>query len=264
MDGLSRALAAIGAAPARVTPLHGGDLSQVVRVSLTDGREVVAKSGPLVAREGAMLDAIRAAGARAPAVLGVTGQVLLIEALEETPASPAAWADLGAGLARLHATTGDSYGWHQDYAFGPQPIPNSPLPDWPDFWAQRRLLATDTPPDLRGRLETLAARLPDLLPARPAPALLHGDLWAGNALFSGPHAWLIDPASYHGDAEVDLAMLTLFGDPPRAFWSAYGPLAPGWQARRAAYQLWPALVHLALFGAGYRPMVEGLLSRLGA
>ena len=264
MGGLSRALAAIGAAPARVVPLHGGDLSEVARVTLTDGRDLVAKSGPLVAREARMLRAMADAGARAPAVLGVTGQVLLIEALDETPASPEGWADLGAGLARLHASTGGTYGWPEDYAFGPQPIPNSPLPDWPDFWARRRILATDPPPDLRGRLEALAARLPGLLPARPAPALLHGDLWAGNALFSGARAYFIDPAAYHGHAEVDLAMLTLFATPPPDFWQAYGPLAPGWQARRAAYQLWPALVHLRLFGAGYRPMVAGLLARLGA
>ena len=38
---------------------------------------------------------------------------------------------------------------------------------------------------------------------------------------------------------------------------------PGWRERRAAYQLFPALVHLRLFGAGYAGMVERLLSRLG-
>jgi fructosamine-3-kinase len=59
-------------------------------------------------------------------------------------------------------------------------------------------------------------------------------------------------------------MLTLFGSPPDEFWDAYGPLEPGWEERRDVYQLFPALVHLRLFGASYAGMVERLLGRLGA
>jgi fructosamine-3-kinase len=60
--------------------------------------------------------------------------------------------------------------------------------------------------------------------------LLHGDLWTGNLLVKdGKLAALIDPACYHGDPEVDLAMLCLFGSPDEAFWQAYGPLPPGWK-----------------------------------
>jgi fructosamine-3-kinase len=29
------------------------------------------------------------------------------------------------------------------------------------------------------------------------------------------------------------------------------------------YRLWPAVVHLRLFGSGYRPLVERLLTELG-
>ena len=266
-EALGAALAEIGAKAARVTPLHGGDLSQVVRVELADGRAVVAKAGELVVREERMLAALGRAGAPVPEVLAVSGQVMLLEALEEAPARPEAWADLGAALARLHARHGAGYGWEEGYAFGRVAIDNGPAADWPGFWVRRRLLAAPEalPADLRARLEALAARLSDILPARPAPALLHGDLWQGNVLFApGGRAFMIDPACYYGHGEVDLAMLTLFGSPPEAFWQAYGALEPGWQARRAAYQLWPALVHLRLFGAGYRPMVEGLLARLGA
>ena len=59
-------------------------------------------------------------------------------------------------------------------------------------------------------------------------------------------------------------MLTLFGSPPDELLQAYGPLDAGWQQRRAAYQLFPALVHLRLFGQGYAGMVDRLLSSLGA
>lgn len=266
MNGLNQTvLSLLGAEVSRARPLHGGDLSEVQLLSLSDGRRVAAKTGPLVAAEAAMLRAIRAAGVPAPQVLGVADHVLLMEALEETSASADGWQALGGALRQLHSVTGRQYGWSEDYAFGAVKIPNAPLPDWPEFWARRRLLAAPDalPPDLRLRIEALCLRLPQLLPAAPPAALLHGDLWAGNVLFSGPAAYLIDPACYHGHGEVDLAMLHLFGTPPEAFHDAYGALDPGHQARRAIYQLWPALVHLRLFGASYRGMVEGRLAALG-
>jgi fructosamine-3-kinase len=74
---------------------------------------------------------------------------------------------------------------------------------------------------------------------------------------------LIDPACYHGHTEVDLAMLGLFDQPDAAFYEAYGSLEPGHDERTTIYRLWPALVHLRLFGAGYRPMVERLLQATG-
>ena len=97
-------------------------------------------------------------------------------------------------------------------------------------------------------------------PARRA-AVLHGDLWSGNVVAcDGRLRGLIDPACYHGHAEVDLAMLCLFSRPDTTFWDAYGTLEPGIEDRRALYQLWPALVHLRLFGSGYRGLVERLLA----
>ncbi|MGR3759911.1 fructosamine kinase family protein [Roseobacteraceae bacterium NS-SX3] len=246
-------------------PLHGGDLSEVWHAELSDGRSAVAKAGALAGREARMLHAIRAAGAAAPEVLGCEGNVLVMQALEETASSPAGWAALGETLSCLHRSTAPRYGWEEDYAFGPVAIPNAQLDDWPEFWAARRLLASPAalPHDLRRRVEALCQRLPGLLPRRPAPALLHGDLWTGNVLFSGTRAYLIDPACYYGDREVDLAMLQLFGSPPPAFFEAYGPLDPESEERRAIYQLWPALVHLRLFGMSYRSVVESRLSALG-
>lgn len=264
MDTLSAACAEVlGARPVSRRPLHGGDLSEVLRLTLDNGCDVVAKTGPMVAREARMLAAIVEAGAPAPKVLGVAGDVLLMEALDETAPAGDAWAQLGRDLAALHAVTGAAYGWPEDYAFGAVEIPNAPAADWPAFWAERRLLPflPHLPRALAARVERLAARLRDLLPKAPPPALLHGDLWLGN-LLAGPggRLHLIDPASYHGDAEVDLAMLHLFGRPGPGFSEGYGPLAPGWQARRAIYALFPALVHVRLFGAGYHGMAEGFLA----
>ncbi|SNT16888.1 fructosamine kinase family protein [Tropicimonas sediminicola] len=256
-----------GSPPDSIHPVHGGDLSEVFRLHWPDGTEVIAKHGPLVQREARMLNAIRTTGAPAPDVLGITDGIMFLEAVPTAPASAAAWRALGLGLRRLHDHTADSYGWPEDYAFGAVEIANQPMSDWPAFWAERRLLPTSRalPADMVRRVEALCHRLPDLLPDHPAPSLLHGDLWSGNVLFSpGNRAWLIDPASYHGDAEVDLAMLHLFGRPGSGFTDAYGALTPGAEQRRPIYQLWPALVHMRLFGGSYRGMVEGFLNALRA
>lgn len=267
MEALREACRAlVGATPVKVTPLHGGDLSEVKRLGFADGTELVAKLGPIVDREARMLVALAEAGAPAPRVVGHSGGVLLLEALEEVRPGPDHWARFGEDLSRLHQTTGPGYGWTEDYAFGPVTIYNAPAESWPGFWAERRLLpfVSALDPDLAARVERLTDRLGALLPAAPAPGLLHGDLWTGNLLATRDAIHLIDPACYFGDGEVDLAMLHLFGGPGPGFQASYGALAPGWEDRRAVYSLFPALVHLRLFGAGYRPMVERFLAIAGA
>lgn len=265
MSPEARLAALMGSAVARTRPLHGGDLSAVTRADLADGRAVVVKTGPMVEIEARMLTRMRAAGAPVPEVLAVGGGLFCMEYLEETPASTAGWGALGAALKALHDTGRGNYGWEESYAFGTVPIPNAACGTWPEFWAERRLLPhlTALPGPLAQRVERLAACLPDHLPRHPPPAFLHGDLWSGNALFSGPRAYLIDPACYRGHAEVDLAMLELFGQPDPAFWDGYGRDEAGRMDRRPIYQLWPALVHLRLFGAGYQGLVSRCLDAAG-
>lgn len=254
----------------RLTVAHslgGGDLSEIVRIVLADGRNAIVKSGPAPRTEAAMLRAITAAGVPAPAVLAANDAALVIEVLPAGGSVDAAWGDLGRILAHLHATPGVRYGWPEDYAFGQVAILNAFADDWPTFWGERRLLVNvpHVPAALGRRLEALAADLKNRLPARPPASLLHGDLWTGNVLADGGRiTGLIDPACYYGHGEVDIAMLSLFGRPSRAFFEAYGPLAPGHAERLAIYSLWPALVHLRLFGAGYRSMVERFLDAAGA
>jgi fructosamine-3-kinase len=259
--------ALLGARLRRSQALGGGCLSQIAHIVLEDGREAIVKSGPAPQTEAAMLRAIAASGAPAPAVLAVSGEVLVIEAMPAGGSLSGAWADLGRVAARLHSARGASYGWAEDYAFGAVAIPNGWADDWPLFWAERRLMphCRHIAPAVARRVESLAADLSNRLPARPPAALLHGDLWGGNVLAAGNRvSALIDPACYYGHAEVDIAMLELFDAPPRAFYEAYGALEPGHEARLVIYRLWPALVHLRLFGDSYRPLVLRLLSEAGA
>ncbi|MDA5094149.1 fructosamine kinase family protein [Aliiroseovarius sp. KMU-50] len=250
--------------PVAVRPLHGGDLSDVALVTLSDRREVVAKQGPMVGQEAQMLAALSKVGAPVPAVIAANGNTLLMEYLPEAPASDKGWASLGTSLRALHNTSGQNYGWSDDYAFGTVPITNTPSENWVKFWINHRLrpLIDRLPAGFANRVEKLAGQLSEFIPATPKAALLHGDLWSGNVLFTAQSAYLIDPACYYGDGEVDLAMLYLFGTPPAAFRDAYGHLDPGWETRRVIYQVWPALVHVRLFGAGYLPLLDRLLCKV--
>jgi fructosamine-3-kinase len=252
----------------RIERLSGGDLSQVLLVRRPDGRRTVAKGGGAVATEAAMLRALAAAGLPAPSVEGEHESVLLLEFVENDGVfSARAWSAIGTAMKRLHSVTAERYGWPVDYQLGTVTLENRERADWPTFWAEQRLISTAAILDRpwRERIDRLAPRLARLLPAQPPPSLLHGDLWSGNILVrDGALAALIDPACYHGDAEADLAMLTLFDAPADSFWEAYGRPAADWEERRPAYQLFPALVHLRLFGAGYAGMVDRLLEALGA
>ena len=161
---------------------------------------------------------------------------------------------------------------HDNY-IGSTPQPNPWTLDGHAFFAEQRLLFQARLAQRRGllsaadvrRVEKLAQRLPELAPAQSA-SLLHGDLWSGNIHFTTDGtAALIDPSSYHGHREVDLAMAELFGGFETPFFAAYAeafPLRPGYfELRRPIYQLYYQLVHVNLFGRGY---LAGTLGSLEA
>lgn len=268
MTAFARRVAALtGVAEDALEPLVAESLSEVLLVRRPNGGASVAKSGPAIATEAAMLRRLAGVGMPVPAVEAEHGDVLLLEHVENDAVfSARAWADIGAQLRTLHDRTGDSHGWPVDYALGTVKLDNRERTDWPGFWGEQRLVATagilDRP--WRERVDRLAARLTELLPASPAPSLLHGDLWTGNILVrDGVLAAFVDLACYYGHSEVDLAMLDLFSSPPEAFRESYGPLEPGWEERQPVYQLFPALAHVRLWGQGYLKMVDRLLTTLG-
>jgi fructosamine-3-kinase len=236
--------------------LTGGDVARAWRATLVDGRRVVVKATPYDAHlEAEGLDALRAAGAPVPAVLGVEDGVLVLEEV----AGPPAWEDLGAALATVHTEVGPAFGWHRDNVIGPLPQANGWLQSSGAFVVERRVRPhLDALPGAVARRLAAACDgpLPELLDEHdPPPSLVHGDLWTGNVVDG---RWLIDPAVHHADPETDLAMLTLFGSPPVEFWGGYrsvSPPADGWERRRSLLQLPPLLVHVRLFGPSYVPAV---------
>lgn len=268
MRGLGdRAAALVGGTLSSWVRIADGNLSAVYRMTMHDGRTMVAKSAATAGQEATMLRALRNSGAPCPAVFGSTKDLLVMESMRtDGTLHGAAWASLADGLRTLHATSADNYGWSADHAFGDVAIPNACSDNWINFWADQRLrcLLPYLEAATANRIEMVADRIGDLLPLHPAPSLLHGDLWNGNILVSGSAvSALIDPACYHGHREVDTAMLTLFSAPPQSFFDALD-LEPGWRDRLPVYRLWPALVHLRLFGSSYAGLVSRTLSDLGA
>jgi len=179
-------------------------------------------------------------------------------------------------IAALHATPRDSFGYARDTLIGPLPQPNPQSPRWVPFFRDHRLMHMaqaaraegSLPAPLFGRIETLAMRLDEFLIEPPFPSLLHGDLWTGNVLVRGNRiAGFVDPAVSCGHPEIELAFTTMFGTFGAAFFEAYeslAPLEPGFhEVRRDLYNLYPALVHVRLFGARYLAAIERTLARLG-
>ena len=131
----------------------------------------------------------------------------------------------------------------------------------------RSLRATATRARCNGEGERLLAALPTLLRGHePAPSLLHGDLWSGNAAGLPDGTPIVfDPAVYVGDREADVAMAELFGGFGRDFHAAYRdawPLDDGYPLRRTLYNLYHVLNHLNLFGAGYLAQAERAIGTL--
>ncbi|MGV0909999.1 fructosamine kinase family protein [Martelella sp. FOR1707] len=256
----------LGVESVKLTYFSSGDLSALMRAVTDDGQSYIVKTGPAPALEAVMLRLIAATGAPAPAVIAADDTLLIMEEVEGRSGFSGAEDDLARVLTALHRPVDRNYGFGADFSFGKVAIRNDETPSWVAFWRNNRLLNSlaDLPSPLALRVESLAARLGDIIPDEPPPALLHGDLWSGNVMTSGGRVTaLIDPACYYGDREVDLAMAHLFGHLDDRFYTRYGALDPGFETRRAVYSLWPALVHFRLFGSGYRTMVEGFLTEAG-
>lgn len=183
-----------------------------------------------------------------------------------------AWGRMGEALAAMHqVTSDDGFGWHQSNTIGSTPQPNPWTPTWLEFYREHRLRHQFRLAGRRGgrfpRQHELLMVLPDLLMGHdPAPSLVHGDLWSGNAAVTKDgEPVILDPATYFGDREVDIAMTELFGRFPAAFYDAYNsayPLSPGYGIRKTLYNLYHILNHFVLFGGSYEAQANRMIDQL--
>lgn len=265
-----------------VSPVTGGDIATAYRLE-TPGGPLFAKTHPapmpaLFEREAAGLRALRNTRTIAiPEVVREHPMGLVLEWIDVGHRTAASEPDLGRRLAALHAVTGPHFGALSDDGttgyLGSQPVDLTPTNDWIEFFVERRLRPLVRRAVDLGRIDPGALAHVDRLAldgtARcgppEGPSLLHGDLWAGNRLVDTAGTnWLIDPATYWGHREMDLAMMELFGGFGAAVFDAYVesfPLADGWRDRIGWYQLPPLLVHAILFGGSYGAAAMAVLVR---
>lgn len=271
-----RAESLLGVAVSATSPVAGGDTSTATRLRLADGRNALMKTHPgapagffEAEARGLRWLAEVDGGVEVPSLLAAADDCLILRWVDPGRPSADAAQTLGAALAATHAAPA-SLGADSDGFISKLPLPcTAPAGvTWPEFYAVRRVLpylklARDRGAvldDDAARIEALLPRIGDLIPDEP-PARLHGDLWNGNVVWgAGGTVHVIDPAAYGGHREVDLAMLALFGLPHLAelneTYAARAadlgrPLVDGWAERLGVHQIFPLLVHAALFGGGY-------------
>jgi len=208
-----------------------------------------------------------------PEIKAVDSQQLILERIPNQVARKDQWQLLGDQLARLHQVEQQSFGYPEDNYIGLNPQKNGLFDDWGTFFYQQRLLfqcqliqQSSIRNEIQAGLEKLQQPLIEWLNQHAIkPALLHGDLWSGNVLFSDNKVWLIDPAVYWGDSEADMAMTALFGGFPKAFYQAYHqglPQSADYSLKKICYNLYHYLNHYNLFGRGYLAACRSHLNQL--
>jgi protein-ribulosamine 3-kinase len=197
---------------------------------------------------------------------------LLMEWIQQDKMDTAYWEKLGVGLAQLHMSTQQFFGYHSDNYIASLVQSNSLITSWLDFFIECRLEPMIGKAYYEGlvgldflrKFQNIYKNLENFFP-KEKPSLLHGDLWSGNIMRGKQgNPVLIDPAVYYGHREMDLAFSKLFGGFDESFYQSYQtvfPLEPGFNERIPIYNLYPLLVHLLLFGKSYFSGIERTVNK---
>jgi protein-ribulosamine 3-kinase len=106
--------------------------------------------------------------------------------------------------------------------------------------------------------------VPNLLDYPHSPALIHGDLWSGNYMYTNQAPALIDPCASYCDREFEMGIMTMFGGFSQRVYDAYNeayPLEKGWKERNLIYQLYHVLNHYYLFDGYYKQQALAIMNR---
>lgn len=266
----------------RLQVVGGGSINETFRVSFGE-RDLFCKYNSatnfphLFTSEKQGLDFLAQQNAiKTPAVIACLEdggeQVLLLEWIKEGERTKTFWTTFGEQLAALHRVTSDKHGFGDNNYMGSVPQANNLHSNWIAFFYAERLAPMILRCTEKGLLqpvhlhqfETVRKKLGGIFEDE-SPSLLHGDLWSGNFLCNTlSEPVLIDPAVYFGHRSMDLAMTTLFGGFRQPFYEAYHyhfPLPANYEEQWAICNLYPLLIHLYLFGAGYLTQIERTLKQ---
>lgn len=257
--------------------VNGGDINQAQKLVFESGKIAFLKwnedaPADMFEAEAKGLDLLRSAETdlSVPKGLAISEDYLILEWIEEGGGKPDSSYEFGIELAKLHSKTHESFGLDHDNYIGKLKQSNNEHSNWPDFFALERIEPQVKMGIESGKLtrsvlrevEQLYKKLGSIFP-QEQPALLHGDLWSGNFMFTkSGEASIYDPAVYFGHREMDLAMTRLFGGFSADFYKGYNeqfPLEAGFNERVSLYNLYPILVHANLFGGSYCRQAENII-----
>src|SRR5258708_17631115 len=121
----------------------GGQIAEVSKLDLADGRAAVAKCGANLAIEAMMLRYLaNLTRVPVPAVRLADDDLLVMDYVEnDRSLSPSAETHLADIVADLHAMHGRQFGFDCDTVIGSLPPPNPATGDWPGFFRLHLLLA---------------------------------------------------------------------------------------------------------------------------
>ena len=268
------------------THCAGGSINQTQVLKLSNKEQVFIKtnSSPPIGffeKEVKGLDLLRSVpdGPRIPKVLGVglsdNPQFILLEFLENSQSN--FYQNFGKKLAALHSFSNIFYGLDHDNFIGVTLQINTPESNGVVFFRDHRIgfqqdLACKNkllPLELNRKIDDIKKNLTQWLGVEnEKPALLHGDLWSGNYFWgTNGEPYIFDPAVYFGFREADLAMMELFGNPPKSFFDSYTeafPLSPGYPERRDLFNLYHLLNHLNLFGSSYLSSIKKIINHFSS
>lgn len=190
------------------------------------------------------------------------GVIMILEGVQAIDQTPKQWRQIGQTLAQIHRIKGGQFGLEMHNYFGPLYQDNRPLPDWPTFYAERRLWprlmgainAGNIPTELIRQVEKLILRLPELCEPEVIPTLLHGDAQQHNFISTESGVVVIDPAVYYGHPEMDLAYVDFFHPIPEDIFIGYRqelPIDSGFSERRELWRLYGYLAVVEVEGAPY-------------
>ncbi len=196
---------------------------------------------------------------------------LILNWLNEGPENQSA---LGTAVAKMHQKHHDQFGFYTNHHTKSLVKDNSWNNSWRDFYINQRLIPEVKVAQQKHRwsewrnqhFQNMVNAFDHYYSNHPVTAsLLHGDLWAGNYMFTEDCTpTLIDPDALYGDREYDLAMTTIFGGFTPDFYQAYNatyPLQDGFENRLPWYQFYYLCMHLILFGETYGTAVDNILSK---
>lgn len=265
-----------------ISTIHGGSISSSYRLDSNLGSFFMkcneSKKFPGMFRiEQESLNKIRETETLAVPKVYLQGEFnqqayLFMEFIPRESESDNFWEAFGEQLANMHRIQSEKFGYPDDNYIGSLPQKNSFCDNWLTFFTEHRLLdqarlayqASLISQSLMSQIERLCASMEGMFPTEKA-SFIHGDLWSGNFICGpGSKPYLIDPAIYYGNREMDIAMSHLFGGFKPRFYESYNanfPLLPGWQERIDLCNLYPLLVHVNLFGSSYASRVKNIVQK---